>query len=56
MYDEDVLTTLLGDVVFALGHWEVGLAYTVLAIEELANDAVGVVRTAACGEGEWTAG
>lgn len=52
----DVLTALASDIVFALRHWEVGLANAVLAIEELADDAVCVLWATGGGDGEGTAG
>lgn len=50
-----VLTALLGDVVFALGHREIGLADAVLAVEELADDAVRIMWTTGGDDGEGTA-
>ena len=50
------LTTVLGDVVFALRHREVGLADAILAVKELADDAVRVVWATCGSDGERTAG
>lgn len=50
-----VLTAILGDVVFALRHREIGLANAVLTVEELADDAVCIFWAIDGGNGERTA-